>query len=58
MKKKYLVEFTHHGGEKEVVELITDKIDWSIEQWSRNRDIINHQILEEGSSNNKRMLFG
>lgn len=58
MKKKYLVEFTHYGGEKEVVELITDKIDWSIEQWSRNRHIINHQILEEGSSNNKRMLFG
>lgn len=58
MKKKYLVEFIHYGGEKEVVELITDKIDWSIEQWCRNRHIIEHSIIEEGSSNNKRMLLG
>ena len=58
MKKKYLVEFTHQGGEKETVELLTDNIQWSIEQWSRNRHIIDHEILEEGASNNKRMLFG
>lgn len=57
--KKYLVEFTHASGEKETVELVTDRIDWSIEQWCRNRHIIQHEILEEGSSSdNKRMLFG
>lgn len=58
MKKKYLVEFTYDSGKKEEVELTTDNIDWSIEQYSRNRHIINHQILEEGTSSTKQMLFG
>lgn len=58
MKKKYTIEFTHSSGEKEIVELVTDRLDWSIEQWSRNRHIINHEIIEEGSTNNKQMLFG
>lgn len=58
MKKTYLVEFTHSSGEKEEVELVTDNIDWSIAQWCRNRSIINHQIISEGNSNNKQMLFG
>ncbi len=58
MKKKYLVEFTHLSGEVEKVELITDDIKWSIEQWCRNRAIAEHKILEEGNSNNKQMLFG
>jgi hypothetical protein len=57
--KKYLIEFTHGNGETEIVELTTDRIEWSIEQWCRNRHIIKHKVLEEGStSDNKRMLFG
>ena len=58
MKKKYIIEFTHSSGEKEIVELVTDRLDWSIDQWSRNRHIIDHKIIEEGSTNNKQMLFG
>lgn len=58
MKKKYLVEFTYNDGTKEEVELTTDNIKWSIEQYCRNRHIIDSQILEEGSSNSKQMLFG
>lgn len=58
MKKKYLVEFTYNNGEKEEVTLTTDNIKWSIEQYTRNRHIINHQILEEGNSSSKQMLFG
>ena len=58
MKKKYLVEFTYNNGTKEDVELTTDNIKWSIEQYCRNRHIIDSQILEEGSSNSKQMLFG
>ncbi len=58
MKKKYIIEFTHSNGEVEVVELVTDRIDWSIDQWKRNRDVIKHEIIEEGSTNNKQMLFG
>lgn len=57
--KNYLVEFTHGNGEKEVVEFTTDRINWSIDQWCRNRYILDHKIIEEGSSSdNKRMLFG
>lgn len=56
--KKYLIEFTHSNGEKEIVELTTDRIEWSIQQWCRNRSVVDHKILEEGSSNNKQMLFG
>tara|TARA_B100000212_G_scaffold259078_1_gene199064 strand:- start:858 stop:1034 length:177 start_codon:yes stop_codon:yes gene_type:complete len=58
MKKKYIIEFTHSNGEVEVVELVTDRIDWSIDQWKRNRNVIKHEIIEEGSTNNKQMLFG
>lgn len=58
MKKKYLVEFTYNNGDKEEVTLTTDNIKWSIEQYTRNRHIINHQILEEGNSSSKQMLFG
>jgi len=58
MKRKYLIEFTHSNGEKEIVELTTDRLEWSIQQWSRNRNIIKHEVIEEGSSNSKQMLFG
>ena len=58
MKKKYLIEFTHSDGKKEEVELVSDRIEWSIEQWSRNRSIVKYEILEEGNNNNKQMLFG
>ena len=58
MKKKYIIEFTHSNGEKEIVEIVTDRLDWSIEQWKRNRAIVDHEVLEEGSSNPKQMLFG
>ena len=58
MKKKYLVEFTLHDGSKEEVELITDRLEWSLEQWSRNRAVASHQIIEEGTTNKKNMLFG
>ena len=56
--KKYIVEFTMADGSKEEVELTTDRIKWSIEQWCRNRSVIDHQIISEGSSNSKQMLFG
>lgn len=55
--KKYLIEFTHLDGTVEEVELTTDRLEWSIQQWCRNRAIKSHTILEEGSSNTKQMLF-
>ena len=56
--KEYLVEFTLGDGTKEQVTLTTDNIKWSIEQWSRNRFVTDHQILEEGHSGTKGMLLG
>lgn len=56
--KKYLIEFTLSDGTKEEVELTTDRLEWSIQQWSRNRAVVKHEVLEEGSSNRKQMLFG
>ena len=58
MKKEYIVEFTMMDGTTETVSLVTDRIDWSIDQWKRNRAVSSHQILAEETTNNKRMLFG
>ena len=58
MKKKYIVEFTDIDGIVEEVELITDNIKWSIEQYCRNRSIVKHEIINEGNNNRKQMLFG
>lgn len=56
--KKYLIEFTHGNGETEEVEFITDRLEWTIQQWCRNRHIVNYEVLNEGNSNPKKMLFG
>ena len=59
--KKYTILFEHIDGSTEEVELITDRIEWSIDQWKRNRAIINHRIIKEESTNqnnNQQMLFG
>jgi len=58
MKKKYLIEFTYADGSIEEVELTTDNIKWSIEQYGRNRQVVSHTILESSSSEGKQMLFG
>lgn len=58
MKKKYIVEFTDMDGSVEEVELVTDNIDWSIQQYCRNRSIVRHEIINEGNDNRKQMLFG
>ena len=56
--KTYLIEFTHSDGTKEEVELTIDRLEWSIQQWSRNRAIVKHEVISEGSNNSKQMLFG
>jgi|TARA_B110000977_G_scaffold88580_1_gene117679 hypothetical protein len=56
--KKYIVEFTHSTGEIEKVELTTDRLEWSIQQWKRNRSIVKHEIINEDTNNSKQMLFG
>jgi hypothetical protein len=57
--KRYIVEFTHLNGDKEEVELVTDRIQWSIDQWSRHRAVASHKIIkEENSNSDSQMLFG
>ena len=58
MKKKYLVECTEVNGTTYEFEFVTDNIEWSIEQYCRNRSIIEHRILNEGAGGKKQMLFG
>tara|TARA_B110000977_G_scaffold196885_1_gene278195 strand:+ start:733 stop:906 length:174 start_codon:yes stop_codon:yes gene_type:complete len=56
--KKYVIEFKMTDGTTEIVELITDRLNWSIDQWRRNRAVSGYEIIKEGNSNNKKMLLG
>ena len=56
--KTYIVEFTLADGSVEEVTLTTDRLEWSIQQWCRNRAVIEHKVLNEGSNNTKQMLLG
>lgn len=57
-KKKYLIEFEHIDGEVELVELVTDRLEWSIDQYCRNRAIKSTKVIKEDSTNTKGMLLG
>jgi hypothetical protein len=56
--KKYLVEFTYLDGKKETVEFGTERLEWSIKEYYRNRFIASHQLVEENVTPSKKMLFG
>lgn len=56
--KTYLVEFTLTSGDVEKVELTTDRLEWSIEQWCRNRSVTAHKVLSESPINTKGLLLG
>ena len=58
MKRKYLVEFTEASGATYEFEFITEDIQFSIDEYCRNRHIVNHRILNEGTGDRKQMLFG
>ena len=56
--KTYIVEFTLTDGTKEEVTFTTDRLEWTIEQWCRNRSVSNHEIIKESHSSSKGMLYG
>ena len=57
--KKIVVEFKHLDGKIEEVTFETDRpIEWTIEQYSRNRAIVDSKVISETRINNKQMLFG
>lgn len=56
--KHYIVEFTYTDGTKEQVEFNTDRgLQWTIEQWSRNRAVTKSELISESAASNKRMLL-
>ena len=56
--KKLIIEFTHNTGQTEEVEFVTDRsIDWTVQQWSRNRRVASYKVISENSVNNKGMLL-
>lgn len=59
MKKKLTIQFTYSDGTKESVDFDTNRsYEWTVEQFSRNRSIIDHELINESPSNSKQMLFG
>ena len=56
--KKFIVEFTYTNGSQEEVSFETENIEWSIDQYYRNRAITSHTIIKEDNSSSKQMLFG
>ena len=47
--KKYIVEFKMTDGTIVEMEFITDRIDWTIEQYCRNRSVANLLLICYGS---------
>lgn len=45
--KKYLIQVTESNGEVFTFELETDRLDWSMEQFQRNRDRLTWKVLKE-----------
>jgi hypothetical protein len=56
--KHYIVEFTYTDGTKEQVEFNTDRgLQWTIDQWSRNRAVAKSELINESAASTKRMLL-
>ena len=45
--KKYLIEITESNGEVSTLELETDRLDWSMEQYQRNRNPFTWKVVAE-----------
>ncbi len=56
--KKYLVEFKMTDGSKERVTFETDRLQWTIDQWARNRPVSKWNVVNEEKNDSKSMLFG
>ena len=56
--KKYIIEFTYLNGETEELEFETDRgLEWTVEQFSRNRSVTKHRLVSEVATSSKKMLF-
>ena len=46
MNKTYKLELNYYNGEKELMEITTDRLDWSIDQLQRNRNPFDVKVIE------------
>lgn len=58
MKKQYTVLFKEADGYEYEFKFVTDNIQKAIREYAHNKSVIGHQILKEGNSDKKQMLFG
>lgn len=47
MNKTYLIEINYLHGETDQVELTTDKLEWSMNQYQRNREPLTWKVISE-----------
>ena len=47
MNKTYLIEIKYVSGEVDQIELTTDRLDWSMDQYQRNREPLNWKVISE-----------
>ena len=43
--KKYIIEITESNGSLSTLELETDRLEWSMEQYQRNRDPFSWKLI-------------
>ena len=46
MNETYNIKITYLNGETDEIELTTDRLDWSMEQYQRNREPLRWSIKE------------
>jgi len=46
MNKTYLIEINYTSGETETIELTTDRLEWSMDQYQRNREPLTWRLVE------------
>jgi len=46
MNKTYKLELNYYNGEKELMEITTDRLEWSIDQLQRNRNAFDVTIID------------
>lgn len=58
MKKEYTVLFKERDGSNYEFTFTTDNIEKTIQEYTSTRHIVEYEILKEGISNKRQMLFG
>lgn len=46
MNKTYKIRIQEHGSVSYDIEITTDNLEWSMEQYQRNRDFFTWEIIE------------